>query len=81
VLDMQTSPRAKRAVVSRGPFAEALLWLEIHGHVPDIVEHWRGFVEAMGVAAPQTEAADGEAPPRRRRRRRRRAFSKRPSRI
>ncbi len=81
LLDMQASPRAKRAVVSRGPFQEALLWLEIHGHVPDIVEHWRGFVEAMAVAAPQTEAAEGEAPPRRRRRRRRRGFSKRPSRI
>jgi poly(A) polymerase len=74
LLDMQASPRAKRALLSRGPFAEALAWLEIHGHVPDIVEHWSGFVEAMGVAAPEPEA--GEAPPRRRRRRRRRGFNR-----
>ena len=31
LLDMAASPRAKRALMSRGPFAEALTWLEIHG--------------------------------------------------
>jgi poly(A) polymerase len=74
LLDMQASPRAKRAVVSRGPFAEALVWLDVHGHVPDIVEHWRGFVEAMGVTASESEGT--EPPPRRRRRRRRRGFNR-----
>jgi hypothetical protein len=74
LLDMQASPRAKRAVVSRGPFAEALVWLDVHGHVPDIVEHWRGFVEAMGVTASESEGV--EPPPRRRRRRRRRGFNR-----
>ena len=29
--DMLSSPRAKRALMQRGPFAEALTWLEIHG--------------------------------------------------
>ena len=46
--DMQSSPRAKRALTHRGPFAEALTWLEIHGHAPEIVEHWHGFLEAAG---------------------------------
>jgi poly(A) polymerase len=75
LLDMQASPRAKRAVMSRGPFSEALVWLDVHGHVPDIVEHWRGFVEAMGVTAP-ADTEDGERPPRRRRRRRRRGYNR-----
>ena len=67
--DMQSSPRAKRALTHRGPFGEALTWLEIHGHVPDIAEHWRGFLEAAG----EMEAVAVESPdrgPRRRRRRR-----------
>jgi hypothetical protein len=53
----------------RGPFREALTWLEIHGEAPDVVEHWRGFVEAAGTLEAET---DGTAPPARRRRRRRR---------
>ena len=32
----------------RGIFQEALTWLEIHGNAPDVVEHWRGFIEAPG---------------------------------
>jgi hypothetical protein len=56
----------------RGPFREALTWLEIHGNAPDVLEHWRGFVEAAG--AYEGDAAAGEAPRRRRRRRRRRPF-------
>jgi poly(A) polymerase len=76
--DMQTSPRAKRALMHRGPFPEALTWLEIHGQAPEIVEHWRGFLEAAGPI----DAAPGEpldrAPRRRRRRRgRRRRYSDR----
>jgi poly(A) polymerase len=60
LLDMESSPRAKRAMLSRGPFAEALTWLEIHGHAPEIVEHWRGFIEAVGVL-PATDDAVVEA--------------------
>src|SRR3954469_21585629 len=70
LLDMNLSPKAKRALMHRGPFREALTWLEIHGRAPDVLEHWRGFVEAAGTF--EGEAA--EAPPRRRRRRRRRPF-------
>ena len=35
----------KRALMHRGPFHEALTWLEIHGHAPEVVEHWKGFLE------------------------------------
>jgi poly(A) polymerase len=69
LLDLNLSPRARRALMHRGPFREALTWLEIHGHAPEVLEHWRGFIEAAGSADP-AEAADG--PPMRRRRRRRR---------
>jgi poly(A) polymerase len=70
IADMSTSPRARRALMHRGPFREALTWLEIHGDRPDVLEHWRGFIEAAG-------AFEGEAPEQplhRRRRRRRRSF-------
>jgi poly(A) polymerase len=68
--DMNLSPRARRALMHRGPFREALTWLEIHGDAPEVLEHWRGFMEASSGL----EADEGEAnlPPRRRRRRRRR---------
>ena len=69
LLDMSLSPRAKRALTHRGPFREALTWLEIHGQAPDVLEHWRGFVEAAGTFEAEQ---DPGAPPRRRRRRRRR---------
>jgi hypothetical protein len=52
-----------------------MTWLEIHGGAPDVVEHWRGFIEAAatyeGDAAAEPQEPQ-EAPPRRRRRRRRR---------
>jgi poly(A) polymerase len=69
--DMTLSARAKRALMHRGPFREALTWLEIHGAAPDLLEHWRGFVEAAG-AYEGDEGAPAAGPPRRRRRRRRR---------
>jgi hypothetical protein len=61
----------------RGPFHEALTWLEIHGHAPEVLEHWRGFIEAAKTFVPGEQdapAAEGLRPPRRRRRRRRRPF-------
>jgi tRNA nucleotidyltransferase/poly(A) polymerase len=77
LLDLESSPRAKRALMHRGPFQEALVWLEIHGRAPEALEHWRGFIEAMGAlpAAPEGQApvaAAGPAGGRRRRGRRRR---------
>src|SRR5262245_34976948 len=71
LLDMGLSPRARRALMHRGPFREALTWLEIHGRAPDALEHWRGFIEAAGTF--EGELAEA-SPPRRRRRRRRRSF-------
>ena len=61
-MDVNLSPRAKRALMHRGPFREALTWLEIHGEAPDVVEHWRGFIEAAG-------AYEGDGPEQRQRRR------------
>jgi len=70
LMDMNLSPRAKRALMHRGPFREAMTWLEIHGGAPEVIEHWRGFIEAAG--AYEGDAQGAERPPRRRRRRRRR---------
>ena len=58
--DLESSPRAKRSLMNRGVFAEALTWFEIHGHLPDVLEHWRGFIEAVN-ALPVPEGE--EAPP------------------
>ena len=77
IADLESSPRAKRALMHRGPFEDALTWFEIHGQAPAVLEHWKGFIEALGDEArhpPEGEAgaepgADG---PRRRRRRGRR---------
>ena len=75
LIDMGLSPRARRALMHRGPFRDALTWLEIHGQVPEVVEHWRGFVEAAASYEGDPAAAE-PAPRRRRRRRRRRSFGK-----
>ena len=76
LMDLESSPRAKRALMHRGPFEEALVWLEIHGRSPEALEHWRGFIEATGTLPAPTEghgeAAPDSRPPRRRRRGRRR---------
>jgi poly(A) polymerase len=74
LMDVSLSPRARRALTHRGPFREALTWLEIHGQAPEVLEHWRGFVEAAGSFESEDGQAPGPAPPRRRRRRRRRGF-------
>jgi poly(A) polymerase len=76
LLDLESSPRSKRTLLHRGPFQEALIWLEVHGHAPEALEHWRGFLEAV-TALPVSETIEGEAtaepsPFRRRRPRRRR---------
>ena len=74
LLDARLSPRARRAMMHRGPFREALTWLAIHGQAPEAVEHWRGFIEASGVASSEQDGAEEFPRPRRRRRRRRRSF-------
>ena len=72
LLDLESTARAKRTLLHRGPFQEALVWLEIHGHAPEALEHWRGFLEAVSALPVPEREAGGEAPPRARRRRRRR---------
>ena len=74
LLDARLSPRARRAMMHRGPFREALTWLAIHGQAPEAVEHWRGFIEASGVTSSEQDGAEEFPRPRRRRRRRRRSF-------
>ena len=78
LVDMNTSPKARRALMHRGPFREAMTWLEIHGESPDVLEHWRGFIEAAATYEGESAAAD-EPPRRRRRRRRRRPFRPTPT--
>jgi poly(A) polymerase len=75
LMDMNLSPRAKRALMHRGPFREAMTWLEIHGGSAEVVEHWRGFIEAAGAYEGE---ANADKLPRRRRRRRRRRFRSTP---
>ena len=53
---MEASPRAKRALLHRGPFEDALTWLDVHGRAPEIVEHWRGFIEASSLPPSPTTA-------------------------
>ena len=74
LVDLNLTPRGRRALMHRGPFREALTWLEIHGHASEALEHWRGFMEASGSADALPEAADGPSHRRRRRRRRRPPF-------
>jgi poly(A) polymerase len=67
--DPALTPKARRGLMHRAPFKEALTWLELHGHAPEAVEHWRGFLEAAQTFSPESEP---EMPPQARRRRRRR---------
>jgi hypothetical protein len=69
--DMEASPRAKRALLHRGPFEDALTWLEVHGRAPEIVEHWRGFIEASSLPPASGTRVDADRGGNGRRRRRR----------
>jgi poly(A) polymerase len=74
--DPHASPRHKRGIMHRTAFPAALMWLELHGNTPALVESWR----ALHAETSARDAAEGpgdlpsaaDAPPRRRRRRRRR---------
>ena len=81
LMDMGLSPKARRALMHRGPFREAMTWMEIHGQAPEVLEHWRGFVEAAATYEGEAAATDttDAPPPRRRRRRRRRPFRPTPT--
>jgi len=70
--DLHLTPRARRALMHRGPFREALTWMEVHGHAPEALEHWRGFIEAAKTFVPGEQETPAPSHARRRRRRRRR---------
>src|SRR5215510_1421790 len=78
--DTGAHPRVKESLVHRGIFREAIVWLEIHGAAPDLVEHWRAFAVEMrnepgqpeGSAEDSGQPSPVEGHPFRRRRRRRR---------
>jgi poly(A) polymerase len=69
--DPNISPRAARALMSRGAFGDALTWLEVHGQSPADVERWRATIAEMTSSGTLPEGPRA-APPRRRRRRPRR---------
>lgn len=71
LMDVTLGAKARRALVQRGPFKEALTWLEIFGDAPAVLESWREFLEdgpegPLDVVA--TDDGGGERRPRRRRR-------------
>jgi poly(A) polymerase len=88
--DLEMSPRAKRGLLGRSWFHDALTWNEIHGNSPGVLEHWRGFIEALGPEVLERSAsatagtgngesgdrADGRRRPSRRRRGGRRRFKR-----
>ena len=62
------SAHARKMLMQRSSFADALTWLEIHGDAPDKLEYWQG----QGAGAAIEEGAEEGRPRRRRRRRGRR---------
>jgi poly(A) polymerase len=68
--DPNASPRHKRGVMHRTAFPAALMWLELHGGAPALVDSWRAL--QADALTRGSEDALADAPPRRRRRRRRR---------
>jgi poly(A) polymerase len=67
--DPNISPRAARALMSRGAFGDALTWLEIHGQSPADVERWRAMILEMTASGALPDGPRAAQPRRRRRRR------------
>ncbi|MEI6669915.1 MAG: hypothetical protein WCP29_17335 [Acidobacteriota bacterium] len=63
------SPNARRMLVQRPAFADALTWLEIHADTPELLTYWRA---EAGAGEPATESSPASPASSRRRRRRRR---------
>src|SRR5687768_15331267 len=75
--DPNASPRHKRGVMHRTAFPAALMWLELHGNSPALIESWRALhAETTTQVSNDSDdmPAAPDAPRRRRRRRRRRRF-------
>jgi poly(A) polymerase len=74
--DINAHPRVQQSIVARSIFPDALAWVEIHGNMPALVEHW-AMVQSENVDVVEGEGGAAVLPPeeasgRRRRRRRRR---------
>ncbi len=67
LVDSINSPRAQRSIVHRHTFDQAMTWMDIHGHDPELVAYWRGL---RASATPHEALHDGHRRRRRRRRRR-----------
>ena len=73
--DLGASVRVQRGLTHRSIFREGLTWMEIHGNMPEIVEHWITVLADRGVEEPPlVPTGEEDPPPRRRRRRRRRRY-------
>ncbi len=59
--DLGAHPRVQRSLLHRGSFRDALVWMEIHGHAPEIVEHWRTLAAQAGAERADSPA-EGEQP-------------------
>jgi poly(A) polymerase len=70
--DPNASPRHKRGIIHRAAFPAALMWLELHGSAPALVESWRALRAELATQTPDAASPSTDLPPRRRRRRRRR---------
>jgi poly(A) polymerase len=70
--DIESASRHQHALLARGTFREALIWLDIYSDERDVVEHWKGVLAEPAAHAVVNAAESDEAPNRRRRRRRRR---------
>jgi poly(A) polymerase len=78
LIDAKLAPRAKRALMHKGTFQEALTWLEIHGQAPEVVAEWRALIQHAGTQPAEPGEVEGEGDRPRRRRRRRRGRRKPP---
>jgi len=67
--DPNISPRSARSLLTRGAFADALAWLEIHGQAADAVSRWKALVDELTQDGTMPAAPD-RVPARRRRRHR-----------
>jgi poly(A) polymerase len=68
--DFSASPRAKRALLHRPAFRDALTWLELHGGDPALTEEWHRLIESSGPVEVTADQRLSQRPRRRRGRRR-----------
>jgi poly(A) polymerase len=78
LLDPKMAPRARRALMHKGTFREALTWLEIHGQSPEVLAEWQALVASAAEGREAEGEAEGDHSDRPRRRRRRRRGRRRP---